>query len=77
MIRDFCKKVAPQPKPVVTVRELVTKWGDDWALMAPTDSGHWRSIITERPTDWREAALVSMMERGNLPRIAYRDREFL
>lgn len=68
-MNNFYKKVAPQPKPCVTVRELVTKWGDDWALMAPTDSRHWASVMADRPSDFRESVLVSMMERGQMSRI--------
>lgn len=71
---DFRKKVQPQPKPSVSVRQLVAEWGDDWALLAPIESKHWKTVLTDKTADFREAATMLLMERGLMDRINWRDR---
>lgn len=70
MARDFYKKVAPQPKPCVTVRELVTKHGDLWALCSFNRS-HAKSVCEDRGPDSIDAAIMRLCERGELPRVSF------
>ena len=63
-MNDYRKKPQPRNAEPVLVRDLVAKWGDDWALMAPVDSFHWKNVLTEKTHDIHEASLMNLMERG-------------
>ena len=59
------KKVPPAAPGQLSFVKLVTRWGDSWALMVP----HYHLIgMEERSPDQREATLMKLMERGELPR---------
>ena len=65
------RKAAPkQPAaPAPSVRELVTKHGDLWAVM----SRNWSHVLCVFPDrgghDQHDAAIMRMCERGDLPRV--------
>lgn len=54
----------------MTVRQAVTKWGDDWRLMMDQQSPYKHEVFMETVTrDGWEAADMVHMERGLLGRI--------
>ena len=59
---------AEEPEAQPTVREMVTKWGDNWRLMWPgTKGGYgWRDRMTF--DNW-EATQMKFMEKGIYPRV--------
>ena len=67
------KRVRPQePKPIQTVRDFVTKYGDDWRLMMQGQKNgfSWRDQMTF--DEW-EAVKMKNMETGFSPRVRHED----
>lgn len=58
-------------KPVPTVRELVAKWGDDWALMG--SAPHWSSVLQDKGPDYMDGFRMRQYERGQKSRIRRED----
>lgn len=63
------RKELPKP-PVPTVREMVTKYGDDWYLYCashPISSAVWRG--DRRRADYRDEYIMSQCEKGQRDRV--------
>lgn len=56
-------------KPIPTVREMVTKWGDIWAAMMPSEAGYYM----HQTDDFRDYINMKYMEKGEWPRIRTED----
>ena len=68
------KQVAkPADKPMMTIREAVTKHGDLWRLLFPTLHFVRREHMECNTQDSWEAQQMEQMERGERPRIRDED----
>lgn len=65
---SFRKQLPQAPTP--TVREMVTKYGDDWYLFCashPISNAVWRG--DNRRGDYHDPSLMRRMEKGELDRV--------
>ena len=70
----FCKPRLGDAKPrEVTVREPVTKYGDEWRLMVPGHHFIKREHMESETSDTWDGLHMTQMERGKRPRIRLED----
>lgn len=71
----FYKKQPLKPRTYrpTTAREAVALGGDDWRMLMDFKHPFWKELGDKEGPDWRGAASMRMMERGELPRISVSD----